>query len=374
MTSFELVRTDEATLALRLVGKWSLLLGLPSTDELERALATPPRLERLIVDGRALAAWDSTLVAFVERSVAIAQRRGLAVDLDQLPDGVRRLLALASAARRGDGKAPAPPRPPWLARVGLALHRALDVLVEVATFVGHATLSLGRFARGRARYRGIDLMTEIEGAGADALVIVTVVSFLLGMILAFVGGVTLRPFGATIYVANVVAVAVVRELGPIMTAIVMAGRTGSSYAAQLGTMKVTQEVDALTTMGLEPFDFLVLPRLLALALMMPLLGVFADFIAIAGGGLIAVSMPDVTVRQYLLQTHDALTLTTFWLGLVKSCAFGLLVALAGCAQGMRAGKSATAVGQATTRAVVSSIVGIIVVDGIFAVLFYLLGV
>ncbi|HEY2749618.1 MAG TPA: ABC transporter permease [Polyangia bacterium] len=374
MTPLELVRTDETTLELRLVGKWSLLLGLPSTDELEHTLATPPRLERLIVDGRALAAWDSTLVAFVQNAVTLARSRGLAVDLDRLPDGVRRLLALASAARRSDGKEPGPPHPPWLARVGLVLHRGLGVVAEVATFVGQATLSLLRFARGRARYRGVDLLTEIEGAGADALVIVTVVSFLLGMILAFVGGVTLRPFGATIYVANVVAVAVVRELGPIMTAIVMAGRTGSSYAAQLGTMRVTQEVDALTTMGLEPFDFLVLPRLLALALMMPLLGVYADFVAVAGGGLIAVTMPDVTVRQYLLQTRDALTLTTFWLGLVKSGAFGILVALAGCAQGMRAGKSAAAVGQATTRAVVSSIVGIIVVDGIFAVLFYLSGV
>jgi phospholipid/cholesterol/gamma-HCH transport system permease protein len=374
MRSVELVVTDDASLEVRVSGEWSLRHGWPASDELERALASPNPPRRLVFDARDLGAWDSTLVAFVEDAVRLAEARGVAIDLAGLPDGVRRLLALAAAARIGEGKAPPAPRPPWLARVGLVLHHGLDVVAEVATFVGESTLSLARFVSGRARYRAVDLLTEIEGAGADALVIVTVVSFLLGMILAFVGAVTLRQFGASVYVANVVSVAVVRELGPIMTAIVMAGRTGSAYAAQLGTMKVTQEVDALTTMGLRPFDFLVLPRLLALGLMMPLLGVYADFIAITGGGLVAISMPDVTVRQYLLQTREALTLTTFWLGLIKSGAFGVLVAMCGCAQGMRSGKSAAAVGLATTRAVVSAIVGIIVVDGIFAVLFYLLGV
>ena len=373
MSSVDLARKDGDDLEVRVSGEWSLRNGIPPTDDLERALAVPRPPQRLVFDGHALGAWDSTLVAFVAHAVRLAEAGGVSVDVGGLPDGVRRLLALASAVRR-DGKEPGPPRPPWLARVGVVFHRATAALNEFLTFVGEAALSLARFVTGRARYRGVDLLTEIEGAGADALVIVTVVSLLLGMILAFVGAVTLRPFGASVYVPNGVAVAVVRELGPIMTAIVMAGRTGSSYAAQLGTMQVTQEVDALTTMGLPPFDFLVLPRLLALGLMLPLLVVYADFVAIAGGGLVAVGLPDVTVRQYLLQTRGALTLTTFWLGFIKSIAFGVLVAMTGCAQGMRSGKSAAAVGQATTRAVVSAIVGIIVVDGIFAVLFYLIGV
>jgi phospholipid/cholesterol/gamma-HCH transport system permease protein len=371
---FEIAQLDADSIELRVTGEWKLRLGIPPADALERALLATPAPRRLLFASGTLQAWDSTLVAFLEHAVRLAEKAGVAVDLAGLPDGVRRLLLLAAAVPGNDAQPPAPARPGWIERVGLAYRDAFEVVVEVLFFVGEATLSLGRFINGRARYRGIDLLTEIQAAGADALVIVTVVSFLLGTILAFVGAVTLRPFGASVYVANGVAVAVVRELGPIMTAIVMAGRTGSSYAAQLGTMQVTQEVDALTTMGLRPFDFLVLPRLLALALMMPLLGVYGDFVAIAGGGLVAITLPDVSIRQYLLQTKGALTLTTFWLGLVKSGAFGVLVAIAGCAQGMRAGKSAAAVGQAATRAVVSAIVGIIVVDGIFAVLFYLLGV
>ncbi|HEX4459904.1 MAG TPA: ABC transporter permease, partial [Polyangia bacterium] len=344
-----------------------------SADALAAALTATPPPRRLTFDCRELGAWDSTLVAFVVEAVRTAERAGVAVDVAGLPDGVQRLLQLAAAVR-GAGARPAPPNPRLLARIGLTYHEGLDVVGEFLHFVGEAALSIARFATGRARYRPIDLMTEVQNAGAEALVIVTVVSFLLGTILAFVGAVTLKPFGASVYVANGVAVAVVRELGPIMTAIVMAGRTGSSYAAQLGTMQVTQEVDALTTMGLKPFDFLVLPRMLALALMMPLLGVYADFVAIVGGGFVAVGLPDVTVRQYLLQTRGALELTTFWLGFIKAGAFGVLVAIAGCAHGMRAGKSAAEVGLATTRAVVTAIVGIIVVDGIFAVLFYLLGV
>ena len=376
MPSIELSPTNDSGLEVRVSGEWNLRLGLPARevrDALDRALTATPPPRRLAFDTRALAAWDSTLVAFVESAKRAAEHAGVAVDVAGLPDGVQRLLTLAGAVRGADAR-PVVPNPPWVARLGLMGEQAVAVVREFLYFVGESTLSLGRFVSGRARYRAIDLLTEVQSAGAEALVIVTVVSFLLGTILAFVGAVTLKPFGASVYVANGVAVAVVRELGPIMTAIVMAGRTGSSYAAQLGTMQVTQEVDALTTMGLKPFDFLVLPRMLALALMMPLLGVYADFVAIVGGGFVAVGLPDVTVRQYVLQTRGALTLTTFWLGFIKSGAFGALVAIAGCAHGMRAGKSAAEVGLATTRAVVSAIVGIIIVDGIFAVLFYLLGV
>jgi phospholipid/cholesterol/gamma-HCH transport system permease protein len=374
MPLLELVRTDTHTLQVRVSGEWSLRCGVPSATALEQELDASPAPSRLAFVADSLGAWDSTLVAFVAHAEEVAARRSIEVDLSGLPEGARRLLQLAAVVPPSERRQPESPRIPWLARVGLVLHQGLAVIAEVAGFVGEATLSIHRFVTGRARYRGVDLLTEIEAAGTDALVIVTVVSLLLGMILAFVGAVTLRPFGASVYVANVVAVAVVRELGPIMTAIVMAGRTGSAYAAQLGTMKVTQEVDALTAMGLQPFDFLVLPRLLALGSMMPLLCVYADFVAITGGGLVATGLPDVSVRQYLLQTREALTLTTFWLGMLKSGAFGALVAIAGCAHGIRSGKNAAAVGQATTRAVVTSIVGIIVIDGIFAVLFFLVGV
>jgi phospholipid/cholesterol/gamma-HCH transport system permease protein len=165
----------------------------------------------------------------------------------------------------------------------------------------------------------------------------------------------------------------VRELGPVMTAIVMAGRTGSAYAAQLGTMKVTEEIDALVTMGLPPMDFLVLPRVLALCLMMPLLCVQADFVAMVGGALVAAGR-HLGSLEYLRQARGAIELRTFWLGLFKSSVFGVIVAVSGCLQGLKAGRSAAAVGNAATGAVVTAIVWIIAADGMFAVLFYVLGI
>nr|HJQ84337.1 ABC transporter permease [Candidatus Binatia bacterium] len=233
---------------------------------------------------------------------------------------------------------------------------------------------LGRFVALRARYRRQDLLLEIQEAGARALPIVTLISFLIGLIMAFVGAISLQQFGAGIYDANLVAVAMAREMGAMMTAIILAGRTGSAYAAQLGTMNVSQEIDALTTMGIHPIDFLVLPRMLALSVMMPLLCVYADFVGILGGALVGTGMLDLTAAQYWEQTKGAITVTDFATGVGKSAVFGVLVALAGCLEGIRSGRSAAAVGDAATRAVVSAIVYIVVADGIFAVVFHVLGI
>jgi phospholipid/cholesterol/gamma-HCH transport system permease protein len=282
------------------------------------------------------------------------------------------LLALAEV-RDGPEPPPTPVRPSPLARLG---ERGIAVghgVVATLRFVGEAALSLVRVLFGRARYRRSDLLLEIENAGALGLPIITIVSFLLGMILAFVGGVTLRPFGTQIYVADVVTISMVRELGPAMTAIVMAGRTGSAYAAQLGTMNVTQEIDALRTLGIPPMEFLVLPRMLALSLMLPVLCVYADFIALAGGALVAIG-GDLGALQYLRQSQGAIKLTTFWISMAKAGVFGVVVAACGCLQGLRAGKSAAAVGQAATSAVVTSIVWVIAIDGVFAVLLNILGI
>lgn len=221
---------------------------------------------------------------------------------------------------------------------------------------------------GRARFRGTDLLQHIEDSGAHALPIVTLVSVLVGMILGFVGAVQLRLFGAQIYVADLVGIATVREMGAIMTAIIMAGRTGAAYAAQLGTMQVNEEIDALTTLGIPPIDFLVLPRMLALMLMMPLLCIYADFMGIMGGAIVGVGMLDITAVQYFKQTQAAIDLTNFSLGVSKSLAFAIIVALSGCLRGLQCGRSASAVGDAATSAVVTAIVWIIVTDGLFAVL------
>ena len=199
-------------------------------------------------------------------------------------------------------------------------------------------------------------------------------SFLLGVILAFVGAVQLQQFGATVYVANLVGVAMVRDMGAMMTGIIMAGRTGAAFAAQLGTMKVTQEIDAFTTMGFSPLEFLVLPRMIALILMMPLLALYSDLVGILGGAAVGLGMLDLSATTYFRETMHAINLTDFFGGVFKSAVYGVLIALSGCLRGLECGSSSSAVGDATTSAVVTGIVFIIATCGLFSVIFYILGI
>jgi len=261
-----------------------------------------------------------------------------------------------------------------LERVGASTVAALGGGRAMLAFLGEVTVSLGRFAVGRARVRAQDLALLLQECGAEALPIVTLISVLVGMILAFVGAVQLQRFGAEIYVADLVAIAIVREMGCIMTAIIMAGRTGSGFAAELGTMKVTQEIDAFATLGISPMDFLVLPRIVALVLMMPLLTIYSDLLGILGGGLVSVGMLDMTPYQYLTEADKVLTFTNCSVGIGKSVVFGALVAVAGCLRGMQTSGSSSAVGQAATSAVVTGIVLIIAADGLFAVVFNILDI
>jgi phospholipid/cholesterol/gamma-HCH transport system permease protein len=369
----DLARAGE-TLAVHLAGDWSLEGGLPSSTPIERGLDDGGRVRRVTFDAARLTSWDSSLVTFVVQVVERCAGRGVDVDRSGLPPGVRRLLALAEAVPEKQGARAQAARGSWLARLGLASAGAWTELSGWLAFLGEVTLALGRFVRGRARYRRVDFVIELQEAGARALPIVTLISFLVGMIMAFVGAVQLQQFGASIYVANMVAIAMAREMGAMMTAIIMAGRTGSAYAAQLGTMNVSQEIDALTTMGIQPIDFLVLPRMLALSLMLPLLTVYADFIGMLGGACVAVGLLDLGLVQYWEQTKTAIYLSDFVTGIGKSVVFGILVAVAGCLQGMRAGRSAAAVGAAATAAVVTAIVLVIAADGLFAVVFNVLGI
>lgn len=353
----------DGTVVVRVSGEHRSAASLRVPPEVESAVQAAQG--RVVLDASALDGWDTSLLVLVQRVVTVAKDRKLEIDTSSLPDGLRRLLALSQSVPAQHP--PAEPEPlPFVARIGVATLGVRDTIVRVVSFIGEVAYSAKRLATGKARLRRIDVMTEIEGAGVKSLGIVGVVSFLLGMILAFVGGVTLKPFGATIFVANVVTVAMLRELGAVMTGIVMAGRTGSAYAAQLGTMKVTQEIDALTTMAIPTSDFLVLPRVIALSLMMPLLTIYSDFIACTGGGLVAV-LSGTSPVEYMKQMQIAATLTTFWIGIVKSVVFGVIVAVCGCIQGLRADGGAASVGNAATSAVVNSIIWIIAVDGLFAV-------
>jgi len=358
---------------LRLSGDWSLRSGIPSIDQVAGRIGSD-RLRRLTFDASALGHWDTSLLLFLDHLEKACKTSGAQLDRSGLPDGVRRLVALAEAVPERAGARGSGTRTSFLARVGNAVTGLYTGDREALDFIGQVTIALGHWVTGRARYRRSDMLLFIQQAGADALPIITLISFLVGLILAFVGAIQLKQFGASIYVADMVGVGMVREMGAMMTGIVMAGRTGASYAAQLGSMKVNQEIDSLTTMGISPMEFLVLPRLIALTAMMPLLCLYSDFIGILGGATVGIGMLQLSPTTYILHTEWAVTLKALFGGLFKATVYGALVALAGCLRGMQSGNSSSAVGDATTAAVVTSIVLIICACGVFAVTFYVLGI
>jgi phospholipid/cholesterol/gamma-HCH transport system permease protein len=353
---------DGADLRLGIAGEWTLARGVPSIEPVAHAIGdVAPR--RLVFDDRGLADWDSALVTFAYAVADLAAERRIELDLGGLPAGARKLLAIATAVPRRPLTRPAPDDA-LTARVGRVALRASATAVDALGFLGETFLALASFARGRGRFRRTDLLHALEATGVAALGIVALVNFLIGAVLAFVGAVELEQFGAAIYVASLVGIGVARELGPIMTGIVMTGRTGASFAAVLGTMTVNEEVDAIVTMGMRPVDFLVLPRVVATALMLPALVAYADLMGMLGGLFVGVTMLHLGTTEYLRQTQEALALRHVWIGLAKGVAFGVVVALTGCYYGIRCGRSAAAVGEATTKAVVMGIVLVVVVDAI----------
>ncbi len=240
-------------------------------------------------------------------------------------------------------------------------------------FIGGVALAFKQFLSGKATTRRCDIQFFVLHAGPKALPIVALISISVGMILAYLGSVQLRQLGAQVYVANLVSIGIVREMGALMTAIIMAGHTGAAYAAQLGTMQVNEELDALKTMGVSHLEFLVLPRMLALIFVMPLLCIYADIIGIAGGALIASGM-DVGLHTFIVQTRSAIDVADILIGLFKSLVFGILIASAGCQAGLNCGRNSNAVGLATTSAVVKAIVSVVLADSAFNVLFDKLGI
>jgi phospholipid/cholesterol/gamma-HCH transport system permease protein len=367
-------RDENDVLLIRLGGRWELRNGLASARILETELRREPFPSRIAFDAGQLGVWDSSILAFLTQVSDTCRERGVALDTSALPAGLHNLLDLALAVPERAGARKQLSAPPFLDHLGTQTIAAVAEGGEALSFLGNMTLTSIRMARGKARYRASDLWLLIQQCGVEALPIVTLISFLVGVILAFVGAIQLKQFGAQIYVANLVGVAMTREMGALMTAILMAGRTGAAFAAELGTMKVTQELDAFTTAGFSVFEFLVLPRVLALVLMMPLLCLYADFVGILGGTAIGVGMLDLSPRIYLEQTIQAVRLVDTAGGVFKAAVYGGLIALAGCLRGLQAGSSASAVGRAATSAVVTGMVAIIAACGLFAFLFYLLGI
>jgi phospholipid/cholesterol/gamma-HCH transport system permease protein len=366
------VRPDEV-ITVAVTGDWSIRHGLPSLAAIRKVFAPGAKLREMTIDAANLDKWDSALLAFLYSVERLCREHGVQFDLGTLPPGVHRLIRLSRDNPGRAGDPPAKSRRSLLARIGEAVLREGRAVTRFVGFLGDSVLALLRFLRGRARYRPTDLFVTIQECGAQAFPIVSVISLLVGMIFAFVGAVQLKQFGADIYDANLVAVAMAREMAAVMTGIVLAGRTGAAFAAQIGAMQGNEEIDALTTLGISPIDFLVLPRMIALVLMTPLLCIYANAMGLLGGFLVAINILDVSPVAYLLRTEEAFTLGDFGIGIAKATVFGALVAITGCLRGIESGRNAAAVGAAATSAVVSGILAIIVTDAIFAVLLNAVG-
>jgi len=339
-----------------------------------QAIGALPKGASLTLRGRELGAADSRLLAWIFSVTRECERRGVEVSLDEMPEQVQRQIGLALSVPERKGAKREHRRDSILATIGKAAVGVVTDLKGWLTFLGELLVSLWSFITRKARVPTRDIWTIIDECGPGALPIVTLISTLVGVILAFIGAQQLRQFGAQIFVANLVSVAMLREMGAVMAGVIMAGRTGAAFAAQLGTMQVNEEIDALKTFGISPMQYLVVPRVLALVVMMPLLCVYADMLGIVGGAVVSSLTLDISLSQYFNQAKTAVHLSDLWLGVFKSCVFGVLIAIAGCLSGIRCGRSASAVGVAVTSAVVSGIVAIVLSDAIFAFVTELAGV
>ena len=367
-------RKADNTLQVRLKGSWTIGQKLPSGGEVQSQIESDPAIKQITFDAQELSDWDSGLLSFLTKIINQCSAKNISVNQEGLPEGVRKLLQLAFAVPERKGARKEAVQEPLLARIGAATIAAGLAFIDTLSFIGEAFLTFLKFFVGKARFQRSDLMLTIQQSGIQALPIVSLISVLVGLILAFIGAVQLMMFGAQIFVADLVGIAMVRVMGAVMVGVIMAGRTGAAFAAQIGTMQVNEEIDALQTLGISPMEFLVLPRMLALILMMPLLCVYADLMGVLGGFIVGVGMLDISVTQYINQTIKALNLYHFFIGLFHAFVFGILIALAGCLRGIQCGRSASAVGQATTSAVVTSIVSIVVATAIITIVANLLGI
>jgi phospholipid/cholesterol/gamma-HCH transport system permease protein len=367
------VRPDgDEDLELILGGRWCTDARLPAAERLTEAL--DPRIRRVKFDGMALAAWDSGLLTFVAGIVKLCTARNITVDTRGLPTGAQRLLSMALAVPEQRVALRSTEGTGLVTQVGGATIEFFRGIPQMLHFLGEITQAFGRLISGSAHFRRGDLWREIEEVGPRALPIVFVISFLVGLILAYLGADQLRMVGAQIFIADLVAIGMVREIGALMTGIIVAGRTGAAFAARLGTMQVNEEIDAFKTLGISAIDFLVLPRILALMLMVPLLTLYSGFIGILAGLLVSVTIFDIGANEYYAEVLRTLQLKHFLVGLSKGTVYGAMIAYAGCLRGMQCGRSAEAVGRAATSAVVTAILLITIAASIMTIVYYQLDI
>lgn len=361
-------------LRLKLSGDWQISAGSPAAGEVIAQLARHADLEQITFDVSETLKWDSGLVSFLLQLSRECARKNIRFMSESLPPKVRKLFTLASSAMNGAIMPRKMRRAPFFEMVGSKAMQITADLRSLFDFLGEITLAFGRLLRGKSCFRRDEFFYILQRCGVDALFLVSLISVLVGMIFAFVGAIQLTMFGAQIYIAHIVGIAMVRVMGAVMAGILMAGRTGASFAAELGIMQTNEEIDALKTLGVAPVDFLVIPRILALIIMLPLLTLYADMMGILGGMVVSAGMFGINPLEYWQHTLMAVKLNNLWVGLINSLAFGVIVAIAGCYHGMKCERSAAGVGTATTSAVVSAITGIVIATAIITFICQIFGV
>lgn len=356
-------RQSDGTLVVQPTGDWSLNRPLPDVQAVVVNAASSSPVQAMAFDTSELGDWDSSLVTFLFETVEYGRTHDLEVQTDTLPPSLARLISLSQAVPEQETTSEAEDTS-VLARIGRWGLGVYEGVFDFITFTGRAVRSLGSILIGQGQVRWRTFGVALQSSTSSALPIVTIISLLMGLIIAFLGAVVLRRFGADYFVSYLVSYGMLRELGALMTAIIMTGRTGAAFAAALGSMKVNEEIDALETFDISPIDFLVTPRILAVVLALPMLTIYADVLGILGGMAVAVTMLDLTVTQFLTGLLEPVVLSDALVGLFKAVVFGGIIGLAGCMRGMQTGDDASAVGQATTSAVVTGIVLIVLANAI----------
>lgn len=364
---------DGEDLRLAAGGHWVIA----QAHAIEAALNAAPAgaARRISVDLGAVETMDTAGAYLIARWLRHAASQGATIDLRTANPAHGALIRRVELAQRAPLARPAHSA---LARLAFRVGRATIGLGQVAAnllgFFGLVSVTLGRTLVRPQRLRLTAVFAHVERIGLHALPILGLLSFLIGVVLAYQGADQLRYYGAEIFTVNLLGVSILRELGVLLTAIMVAGRSGSAFTAEIGTMKVNEEVDAMRTLGLDPIEVLVLPRIIAMAITLPLLTLYASLMSLAGGALMAMIVLDISLTQFLTQLREALVVTTFWVGMVKAPVFAFLIALVGCFEGLQVTGSAESVGTHTTKSVVESIFLVIIADAAFSILFSALGI
>ena len=361
------------TLLIKLSGDWQISAGLLSTDEINSQFDSHPDVAQINISVSQDLKWDSGLISFLLKLIKECEHKKINVAREGLPQEAQKMLAIALKIHEKSVLSPNASES-FLEKTGDKVLQIIKGLRSGLEFLGDIAVSFGRVITGKSYFRWDDFMLLVQRCGVETLLLVSLISLLVGMILAFVGSIQLKVFGAQIFISDMVGIAMVRVLSAVMTGIIVSGRIGASFAAELGMMQANEEIDALKTLGVSPVEFLVVPRILALVIMMPILTIYADLMGILGGFIISAGMLGLNPVEYLNHTQSAVRLSYVWVGLIHSIVFGVIVAVAGCLRGIECERNAAGVGVATTSAVVTGITGIVVATAIITYICQFLGV